>query len=203
MKLTDKIIVFLYPAFFIKLWKRCLHKVRNIHYSSKFKNIGERVNFDNVKFLVGAQYISIGDDTCFGTDLYLTAWKFDSQTPCLEIGRNCSFGSWNHLSASNRIVIGDGLLTGKWVTIVDNSHGTTEIKDLQIRPWLRKVVSKGPVIIEKNVWIGDKVTILPNVTIGEGSVIAANTVVTKNVPPYCIFGGNPGIIIKQLKNENS
>lgn len=52
-------------------------------------------------------------------------------------------------------------------------------------------------IIGNNVWIGDKATILPNVSIGNGAIIAANSVVTKDVPEYCIVAGNPAKIIKQ------
>ncbi len=50
---------------------------------------------------------------------------------------------------------------------------------MDVRPLGREVYSKGPVIIEENVWIGDKVTILPGVTVGQGAVIAANSVVSK------------------------
>ena len=64
---------------------------------------------------------------------------------------------------------------------------------------MRFVTSKGPVIIGNNVWIGDKATVLPNVTIGDGAVIAANAVVTKDVPPYSIVAGNPAKVIKQTK----
>jgi acetyltransferase-like isoleucine patch superfamily enzyme len=53
------------------------------------------------------------------------------------------------------------------------------------------------VIIENNVWIGSGCTILPGTKIGEGSVIAANSVVRGTVPKNCIFGGNPGKLIKQ------
>lgn len=150
-----------------------------------------------MKFLVGGKYISIGDDCCFGSDLYLTAWRIGEGHPCISIGKNCSFGSWNHISASNSITIGDGLLTGKWVTIVDNSHGGTDKEDLQVRPWSRPVISKGPIVIGKNVWIGDKATILPGLTIGDGVLIGANAVVTMDIPAYCIVGGNPARIIKQ------
>lgn len=58
--------------------------------------------------------------------------------------------------------------------------------------------SYAPVIIEKNVWIGENVVILKGVTIGEGSIIAASCVVTKNVPPFSLYGGVPGKIIKSL-----
>ena len=62
---------------------------------------------------------------------------------------------------------------------------------------MRPVVSKGSVIIGNNVWIGDKATILPNVTIGDGAVIAANSVVTKDVPAYSVVAGNPAKVIKE------
>ena len=51
-------------------------------------------------------------------------------------------------------------------------------------------------VIGNDVWIGDKATILPGVTIGDGAVVAANAVVTKDVPPYSIVGGNPARVIK-------
>ena len=58
----------------------------------------------------------------------------------------------------------------------------------------------GPVIIEDGVWIGDKVTILPNVRIGKNAVIGANSVVTKDIPENCVAGGIPAKIIKTITN---
>lgn len=116
--------------------------------------------------------------------------------PEIIIGNNVSLGAYNHISAINSIKIGNGVLTGKWVTIVDNSHGDTNLKSLYKSPSKRPMVSKGKVLIGDDVWIGDKVTILPNVEIGKGAVIAANSVVTKNVKSYTVVGGNPAIIIK-------
>ncbi|MBQ0074885.1 MAG: acyltransferase [Prevotella sp.] len=153
--------------------------------------------------------ITIGDNTAFGEMVYLTAWDTfqcikDGKTvtqhfnPSIIIGKNCHFGIQNHISATNNITIGDNLLTGKWVTIVDNSHGNTDIDQLQIDPLKRPIISKGPVHIGDNVWIGDKATILPNVTIGDGAIIAANAVVTKDVPAYSIAAGNPAKIIKTI-----
>lgn len=80
---------------------------------------------------------------------------------------------------SYRIIIGDGFVSGKWVTITVNAHGLTGLMTLQLPVSSRSIVSKGPVIIGKNVWVGDKVTILPGVSVGDGAVIAANSVVTK------------------------
>lgn len=103
-----------------------------------------------------------------------------------------------HISCVNKVVIGNNVRMGKKVFITDNAHGASERSLLDIRPNLRPLYSKGPVIIEDNVWIGEMVCIMPGVTIGHGSIIGANAVVTKDVPPYCVVGGNPAKIIKQL-----
>ena len=66
------------------------------------------------------------------------------------------------------------------------------------RPLERNIVSKGEVNIGDNVWIGDKVTILPGVHIGDWAVIGANAVVVKDVRPYTVVGGNPAKIIKEI-----
>lgn len=85
-------------------------------------------------------------------------------------------------------------MTGRWVTITDNSHGPTGTPDASIIPSQRPLATKGPVIIEDNIWIGDKATILPGVRIGRGSIIGANAVIVKSVPPHSLVGGNPAIV---------
>ena len=64
---------------------------------------------------------------------------------------------------------------------------------------MRPMYSKGPVVIEDNVWIGEMVCILPNVRIGKGSIIGANAVVTKDVPANALVGGNPARVIKIIE----
>ena len=85
------------------------------------------------------------------------------------------------------------------MTITDNSHGDTSIDIRSYPPISRPLVSKGKVVIGENVWIGDKATILPGVSIGDGAVIGANAVVTKDVPPYSVVVGNPAKIINKVK----
>lgn len=190
----------------IKQIQHILKYIQSKYYRRQLLAIGRKSGFDTVKKLYGGKYISIGNYTGFNHDLTLTAWdRFNAAsgvqifTPEIKIGNYCNFGAYNHISACNSISIGNGVLTGKWVTIVDNSHGDTDFETLQIRPLCRKIVSKGPVIIGNNVWIGDKATILPNVTIGEGAVIAANSVVTKNVPAYSVVAGIPAKVIRTNK----
>ncbi|MCK7499235.1 MAG: hypothetical protein MZW92_58750 [Comamonadaceae bacterium] len=65
-------------------------------------------------------------------------------------------------------------------------------------PNLRPVVSKGPVIIEDEVWLGQGVVVLPNVRIGRSSIIGANAVVTHDIPPYSVAAGAPAKVIRTI-----
>lgn len=186
-----------------KTWL-CVHLSGNLttiqshRVATRLRNKTLRV--DGKMNIRGEQYIHIGDYTHFGNGCILTAWDNTADGgkhfPRITIGSNCSIGEYNHITSTNLIKIGDNLLTGRWVTITDNSHGNTDYITLQNAPLLRPVISKGPVIIGNNVWIGDKATILPNIKIGDGVVIAANSVVTKDIPAYCMAAGNPAVIIK-------
>lgn len=165
-----------------------------------FKKVGRGSIFYRPLKLIGGKHIAIGDGTAFGKHCVLCAWdKYNKikLNPYIEIGNGSDFGEYNHITCTNKIIIGHNVLTGRWVTISDNSHGTSTHEMMEIPPTQRPVYSKGPVIIGNNVWIGDKATILPNVSIGNGAIIAANSVVTKDVPEYCIVAGNPAKIIKQ------
>lgn len=166
------------------------------------KATGERVLFHyKARTLRGLKYVSIGTRTAFGKNACLTAWdsyKGERFTPSIIIGSNCHFGDFAHISACNGIEIGDNLLTGRNVMITDNSHGTFEQVQLEISPLDRPLVSKGKVVIGKNVWLGANVSVMPDVTIGDGAIVAANSAVTKDVPPFTMVGGVPAKIIKSL-----
>lgn len=110
------------------------------------------------------------------------------------------------LNGGKNILIGDkfslrerGRIEAIDFFISDHSHGKlnkTDIKKVAIE---RRLYSKGNIIIEDNVWIGEGCVILPNVKIGQNSVIGANTVVTKDVPRNSIVVGNPGRVIRQIE----
>lgn len=198
--ITKRILLFISQYLPLTYSSSCINKLRvfnSLLISSRFKSCGTNVTFNSISLLKGEQYIEIGKNVTFGKDLWLTAWNIGGRIPTIRIGNSCSFGAYNHISASSNVTIGNGLLTGKWVTITDNSHGYTDYESLQQRPTQRQIVSKGSVIIEKNVWIGDKATILPGVMIGDGVVVGANTVVSKDIPNYSVVVGNPARIIKQ------
>jgi acetyltransferase-like isoleucine patch superfamily enzyme len=176
---------------------------KNILYSAwiskEFKSLGKNTIIYPLKDLVGGKYISIGERCTIGKCTVLTAWdKYgsDSFMPQIIIGNNVSIGDDSHITSINKIEIGNNVLTGKKVTITDNAHGKSVLESLLVPPIDRALHSSGPVIIEDNVWIGDKVSILSNTRIGKNSIIGANAVVTKNIPPNSLAVGNPAKVIK-------
>lgn len=149
---------------------------------------------------MGGEYIVIGNKTGLGKHGVLQAWdnyKGENFSPSITIGDDCWIGDYFNISAIRSITIGNRVLMGRWVTILDNSHGKTAFEDLIIPPRIRPLFSKGEVVIEDDVWIGDKVSILPGVHIGKGAVIGSNSVVTKDIPAYAVACGTPCNIIKQ------
>lgn len=147
----------------------------------------------------GQKNISIGDNTILVSHNILGCWTSHNghdYSPHIIIGNNSAIGEYTQISAVKEVKIGNGVLTGRFVYISDNNHGTSLISDLKIAPSKRNLYVKGPVVIEDNVWIGDKASILSGVTIGKGSIVACNAVVTKDVPPYSVVAGVPAKIIK-------
>lgn len=197
-KLIQKILFpFSLYVFVLKVWK----KIRTLWLIGLFKNADASCRFGKIGRLLGAENISIGRSSGFDDYFYLTCWKKCEKKdvePMIQIGNNCSFGAFNHITSAEQVVIGNNCLTGKWVTISDNNHGTTSYDDLKLPPLKRPIVVKGRVLIGDNVWIGDKVSILSGVSIGNNCVIAANSVVTKSVPSFCVVAGNPAVIVKKL-----
>ena len=167
--------------------------------SNNFKRIGIKSMIGSDCFLLGGKYIEIGQNSIIGRHAVLTCWDSylgEKFNPSITIGNNCAIGEFCHITSIRSISIGNGVLTGRRVTITDNSHGKILLDDLLIQPLKRKLHSNGPVVIEDNVWIGDKVSIMSGVQIGEGAVIAANAVVTKDVPAFAVVGGVPARILK-------
>lgn len=167
-------------------------------YKSRFRSFGVNSWLAPGLTLGNPQFISIGNDSSVMAHCVLETCP-EITKPDLQIGNGVSLGEYTHITCATKVVIGDGVLTGRFVLITDNAHGASREDEADTPPLARAISSKGSVIIGKNVWIGDKATILPGVTVGDGAIIAANAVVTKNVPAYAVVGGNPAKILKQIK----
>lgn len=119
----------------------------------------------------------------------------------IKIGRNCQLNDSVHIVGSQLVEIRDNVLIASKVFISDSSHGcyndSCEQSSPFIPPALRPSVNKS-VLINSNVWIGEFVSILPGVVIGEGAVIGSMSVVTKSVPPHSIAVGVPARVVKKF-----
>lgn len=120
-------------------------------------------------------------------------------TPQLIIGYGVSLNFRCHIGVINKVIIGNNVLIGSNVLITDHSHGFNDERDIMQSPGTRLLYSKGPVVIEDKVWIGENACILPGVTVGHHSIVGANTVVTHDVPPYCVVAGSPMRIVRHIK----
>ena len=196
-----KLLNIFFPYYIFKFISRLQIKIYSLWIcGQKFGDI-EWVRFAGDISLKGTQRMIIGKGTSFEKHCKLMTWSADNKNDDIKIliGSHCTFGEYNNISAFNKIEIGNWVLTGRWVSIIDNAHGNSDLDTIKLSPTKRPIVSKGPIIIRDNVWIGDKCTILPGVEIGESCIIAANSVVTKSIPPYSVAGGVPAVIIKKMK----
>jgi lipopolysaccharide O-acetyltransferase len=114
-------------------------------------------------------------------------------------GENVELNDFVHIGSLGSITIGDNVMIASRVLITDHGHGIYtgdgSHSNPTVAPSARKEVSV-PVVIERNVWIGEGVSILPGTHIGEGSLIGAGSVVKGNIPPFCLAVGVPAKVIK-------
>lgn len=198
-----KLCSFFFPQRLVDYFNSALLYFYIGYKARQFKSFGAKSTIRQHTTYIGESYISIGGNSHIGDYGRLTAYnnyQYTNQkfTPEIHIGDNCSIGAQSHITAINKIFIGNNVLTGPRVLITDNAHGESTFEALQKAPSRRPLYSSGEVIIEDNVWIGEGAMIMPNVRIGKGAIIACNSVVTKNVPPYTIVAGSPATIIKSF-----
>ncbi|WP_175456393.1 acyltransferase [Xylanibacter ruminicola] len=185
-----------------------LKSIRDVLYTlwlkNRLKSLGNHSQICSACEIIGKNIV-IGDNVRIEKDSVIeSVQKYGNQcfNSRIHIGRKCHIGSYTHISAINGVYIGEGLLTGRRVLITDNSHGRFTKEDLLKAPEERDVVSKGQLVIENNVWICEGASIIGGIRIGEGSIVAANAVVTKDVPPYSLVAGVPAKVVKRIEMNN-
>lgn len=142
----------------------------------------------------GLKYISVGSKTRIDKNCRIDCYKSQNCKPNFVLGNNVMIGFNVTFLISTDLIIGDNVLIASNVFASTENHGIDPLAGKYLN---QELISK-PIYIENNVWIGERVTILPGVTIGEYSIIGANSVVTKSIPSYSIAVGNPAKIIKKF-----
>ena len=134
--------------------------------------IGKKV--DESFLLIPPFYTAGGDEIRVGHNVF--------------VNQNCTFYDLGGLNIADNVMIGPN------VNIITAGH--------PLEPSRRRNITIGkPIVIERNVWIATGATIVGGVTIGENSVVAAGSVVTKHVPPNTLVGGNPARVIRSIGEE--
>jgi acetyltransferase-like isoleucine patch superfamily enzyme len=157
-------------------------------------------------YIRGKKYIKFGNMITTGVGLRIDAFPENkSNEPCITFGDNVQINDYVHIAAISSIRIGNNVLIASKVFITDHNHGDYGINNNNDSPYIPPIMRPlraNPVIIEDNVWIGEHVSILPGVKVGKGTVIGAQSVVTKDIPPNSIAVGVPARVIKKYNDEN-
>ena len=159
--------------------------------------------------LIGLTHMRIGPNFRGGDHLWLHAIADhggQTYTPLLSLGADMTCSDNVHIACLNRITIGDHALFGSRVIVSDHAHGIyagPSQSPPDTPPNLRPLSSAGPIVIGRNVWLGDGVAVLAGASIGDGCVIGANSVVTGTIPPHTIAVGAPARPVRQWNVETA
>ena len=152
------------------------NKIRNYLRNIKYKSI-------RIKYLLKGY--DIGKNFVIGKQGYINKTNF-------KAGNEIYIGPYHYISSNTKI--GNFCLISDRVHIVGHDHIFEEVGVPTIlagRP-----LNQPETILEDDVWIGHAVTIIRGITIGEGSIVGANSLVTKDIPPYSIYGGTPAKFLR-------
>ena len=187
---------------------RVLHKLKEIYKKKRFEKFAEidsslKVYFCSGCFAERKGLIKIGKNCDIAGTLY------SMQEGKISVGNYTEIRENSFIGSVNNIQIGDCVIISNNVKIYDNNHHPTnpKIREKMCREgffgdaWRWNYAENAPVIINDNVWIGERSTILKGVTIGRGAIVACNSVVTKDVPEYSIVAGNPAKVVKYLDKQ--
>ena len=141
--------------------------------------------------------ISIGHHCTLEHEVYLKVAGGYSEKTSIVIGNGCFIGAGCEFNALSRIELGPGCLVASGTRFIDHDHGTDPDLPMKDQPERSADILLGP-----DVWVGVNCVILKGVTIGRGAIIAAGSVVTKNVPSGAIVAGTAGRILR-LRTERT
>lgn len=165
-----------------------------LFYKSSLGKYGKHSYINNPLRLDGKKNIIINDNVYVGYKTWLAALPLTGEKECkLILEDGVTIGHFNHIYATKRIVLEKNVLTADKVYISDNLHG---YKDILTPIKNQPIIQNGEVTIGENSWLGENVCVL-GVSIGKHCIIGSNSVVTKNIPAYCVAVGIPAKIIKR------
>jgi len=156
---------------------------------------GRFVKLDDYVYLsaMGTGGIELGNNTGIGAYSRLVVCT-DFQNPAgfIRIGNNVGIGEFAYLGGAGGLTIGNDCIVGQYFSCHPENHVYHNTQT----PIRQQGVTRKGIVIGNNCWIGSKVSILDGVTLGEGCVVAAGSVITKSFGPNSVIGGVPARLIK-------
>lgn len=162
----------------------------------KFANKPRRISVGKDVLVLNPQHVTIGEGCSIGQRAAICPLhnhmgiNYPSK---IIIGNNVAIGAYDRIASAYSVTIEDDVLFAAFVHITDHSHGFEDVTQPISK---QHIIHKGPIVIGKGSWLAFGCHILSGVTIGEHCVVAANSVVTKSVPPYSVVAGNPARVVK-------
>ncbi len=150
--------------------------------------LGKNIKFEGLVEISGGKRIKIGNNVRFGSGVIISA-GIDAE---VVIGDNTYIGTHTIIIVNKCIIIGKDCLISPFNYIIDSNHGISPEELIRKQPY-----DVEPIIIGNDVWIGVGCAILKGVKIGDGAVIGAGAVVTKDIPAYSIAVGVPAKVIRR------
>jgi len=165
--------------------------------AGSFGSFGRRVRIVWPLRIFGARYCHFADDCVVQYGGYLLAIHEHHEPPVLRIGARTMIGNHAHIVATRRVEFGSGVLTADRLFVSDNRH---RFEDPTVPVRDQGLVQLGEVTIGDGSWLGENVCVL-GASIGRQCVIAANSVVTRDIPDLCVAAGSPARIVKRYCEE--
>lgn len=180
------------------------YKLSEILYRRKM-NIGKNPKIRLGATIINGKHITVGNDVILGKDLVMAVYPEHCGKVNPAKTKNGGIIIGDRVSANRRITIycadsvkiGNDVLLGSDILITDNNHGMNP----QAEEYINQPLTYSPTEIGDGCWIGEQVCILSGVKIGKKSIVAAGSVVTKDIPDYCIAAGSPAKVIKHWNFE--
>ena len=150
-----------------------------------------------------ANRVRIGDDVYIAPGVWLNIPEFAAgRPPALVLGNGCKIGRRCMFSARNLVELGEDVLFGPSVLVTDHSH---EYSDIGKPIYRQGLTLGGTVRIEQNCWLSHGAAVIcasGELVVGRNSIVGANAVVTKSVPPYSVVAGNPAKVVRRYDPQS-
>ncbi len=179
---------FLYKAFYRLRQRhlfRLVYALRAGFWRAQGMQIGRDVRFSRME-VTWPHKISLGDRCSLEHGTYLNAAGPYSDGVSIRIGEGCFIGTGCEFNITSGLTIGRNSLIAAGTRIIDHNHGTLSDTYMKLQPETAAAITLG-----EDVWIGANAVILQGVSIGDGAVVAAGSVVTRSVAPFMVVAGSP------------